>query len=85
VRAVTGLPLGAPGPITPTVMVNFIGGLPASEEILAVPGTHLHLYNKEPRPGRKVGHVNVVELGSGAESLEDRAKRVLELAKSSGR
>ena len=28
--------------------------------MLAVPGAHLHLYGKAPRPGRKVGHVTVV-------------------------
>jgi 5-(carboxyamino)imidazole ribonucleotide synthase len=85
VRAVIGLPLGAPGPAKATVMVNLVGGLPASAEILAVPGAHLHLYAKEPRPGRKVGHVNVVDLGGDAESLELRADRVLELARASNR
>jgi 5-(carboxyamino)imidazole ribonucleotide synthase len=27
--------------------------------VLAVPGAHLHLYGKEPRPGRKLGHVTL--------------------------
>jgi 5-(carboxyamino)imidazole ribonucleotide synthase len=61
-----------------------VGGLPESAEVLAIPGTHLHLYDKEPRPGRKVGHVNVVELGRDADSLEDRAARVIALADASG-
>jgi len=26
-------------------------------EILAEPGAHLHLYGKDSRPGRKMGHV----------------------------
>lgn len=80
VRAVVGLPLGDPAPIVPTTMVNLVGGLPDDAAVLAIRGAHLHLYDKEPRPGRKVGHINVVELGEGAESLEDRAARVVELA-----
>jgi 5-(carboxyamino)imidazole ribonucleotide synthase len=84
VRAVVGLPLGLPGPVVATTMVNLVGGIPDSEEVLAIPGTHLHLYDKEPRAGRKVGHVNVVDLGSDAESVEDRAARVVALADASG-
>jgi 5-(carboxyamino)imidazole ribonucleotide synthase len=40
-------------------MQNLIGGWPEPAAILAVPGAHLHLYGKAPRPGRKVGHVTV--------------------------
>lgn len=83
-RAVVGLPLGGIGPVVPTTMVNLVGGLPDSSEVLAVPGTHLHLYDKEPRPGRKVGHINVVELGRDADSLAERAARVISLADASG-
>jgi 5-(carboxyamino)imidazole ribonucleotide synthase len=81
VRAVVGLPLGDIGPVSPTVMVNLVGGLPDDREVLAIPGTHLHLYNKEPRTGRKVGHVNVV----GPDSLDDRAAQVIALAEASNR
>ncbi|MBJ7354010.1 MAG: 5-(carboxyamino)imidazole ribonucleotide synthase [Thermoleophilaceae bacterium] len=83
VRAVVGLPLGAIGPVLPTMMVNLVGGLPESAEVLAIPGAHLHLYDKEPRAGRKVGHVNVVELGPGEDSLASRAARVIALADAS--
>jgi 5-(carboxyamino)imidazole ribonucleotide synthase len=41
-------------------MVNLVGGVPAVEALLALPGAHVHLYGKEPRPGRKVGHVTLV-------------------------
>jgi 5-(carboxyamino)imidazole ribonucleotide synthase len=41
-------------------MLNLIGALPSRERILAIPGARLHLYDKDPRPGRKLGHVNVV-------------------------
>jgi 5-(carboxyamino)imidazole ribonucleotide synthase len=40
-------------------MINFIGGLPITEELLGIPHTHLHLYNKAPRKGRKVAHATV--------------------------
>jgi 5-(carboxyamino)imidazole ribonucleotide synthase len=40
-------------------MVNLIGDAPPTERILAIPGAHLHLYGKKPRPGRKIGHVTL--------------------------
>lgn len=40
-------------------MVNLIGSLPVDADLLACPGAHLHLYAKQPRPGRKVGHVTI--------------------------
>jgi 5-(carboxyamino)imidazole ribonucleotide synthase len=59
-RAVTGLPLGDPSPRGASAMVNLIGALPEMETVLSVRGARLHLYGKEPRPARKVGHVTVV-------------------------
>jgi 5-(carboxyamino)imidazole ribonucleotide synthase len=59
VRAITGAPLGSSDAIGCSAMLNLIGGWPAPDAILAVPGAHLHLYGKAPRPGRKVGHVTV--------------------------
>jgi 5-(carboxyamino)imidazole ribonucleotide synthase len=58
-RAINGLPLGATTPIGASAMINLIGELPDSKQVLAVPSAHLHLYGKEPRPGRKVGHVTL--------------------------
>jgi 5-(carboxyamino)imidazole ribonucleotide synthase len=58
-RAVAGLPLGPTTPIGHTAMVNLIGAVPDAAAVLAIPGAHLHLYGKEPRPGRKLGHVTV--------------------------
>ncbi len=40
-------------------MLNLIGALPEPAAVLAVPGAHLHLYGKAPRPGRKLGHITV--------------------------
>jgi 5-(carboxyamino)imidazole ribonucleotide synthase len=59
-RAILGLPLGDTAS-RPSVMINLIGTVPRAEDVLAVPGAHLHLYGKEPRPGRKLGHVTLVD------------------------
>jgi 5-(carboxyamino)imidazole ribonucleotide synthase len=58
-RAILDLPLGSTKPRGFTGMVNFIGGLPEPESILKRPNTHLHLYAKSPRKGRKVAHVSI--------------------------
>ncbi|MEN0021644.1 MAG: 5-(carboxyamino)imidazole ribonucleotide synthase [Microbacterium sp.] len=66
-RAVADLPLGDPTPRSPwSVMVNILGG-PQEGTIGARfagamvehPSAKIHTYGKDPRPGRKVGHVNV--------------------------
>lgn len=59
-RAILALPLGPTEAIFPTVMLNLVGGVPPTERLLRLPGAHLHLYGKEPRPGRKLGHVTLV-------------------------
>ena len=60
-RAVCGLPLGDTAPRGYAAMVNLIGALPERTAVLAIPGAHLHDYGKAPRPGRKLGHVTLVE------------------------
>lgn len=67
-RAILGLPLGPTEALAPSVMVNLIGGAPPLAELLELPGAHVHLYGKEPRAGRKVGHVTLV--GASEESVE---------------
>jgi len=59
-RAVLGVPLG-PTASRPSAMVNLIGSVPPLDELLRIPGAHVHLYGKEPRAGRKLGHVTLVE------------------------
>lgn len=64
VRAVCGLPLGSTESLGVSVLVNLLGDLwlgPSLhlESALTVPGVSLHLYGKEPRPRRKVGHLTV--------------------------
>jgi 5-(carboxyamino)imidazole ribonucleotide synthase len=79
-RAVLNLPLGDPSPTAPAVvMVNVLGGEDDDlhDRLIHVwaadPGVKVHLYGKEVRPGRKVGHVTVA--GEDPGSLRDRATR----------
>jgi 5-(carboxyamino)imidazole ribonucleotide synthase len=64
VRAICDLPLGSPNVIRPAAIVNLLGDLwfhPDGLDLAAalrIPEARLHLYDKEPRPGRKVGHIS---------------------------
>ncbi|MGH7277934.1 MAG: 5-(carboxyamino)imidazole ribonucleotide synthase [Candidatus Rokuibacteriota bacterium] len=58
-RAVLGLPLGGTAARGTSLMLNLVGTVPDTAAVLAVPGAHLHLYGKEPRAGRKLGHITV--------------------------
>jgi 5-(carboxyamino)imidazole ribonucleotide synthase len=58
-RACLGLPLGETGAVGSSVMVNVLGELPDPATVTAIPGAHLHLYAKAPRPLRKIGHVTI--------------------------
>ncbi|RJL00719.1 5-(carboxyamino)imidazole ribonucleotide synthase [Paracoccus aestuarii] len=62
IRAVAGLPLGDGKRHADVVMENLIGDdIARVPALLAQPRTQLHLYGKgEARPGRKMGHVNVI-------------------------
>lgn len=78
-RAVLDLPLGSPTPVAPhAVMVNILGGdvgdlYGAYRHVLARdPGLKVHLYGKQVRPGRKVGHVTV--LGDDLDDLLARGR-----------
>lgn len=84
-RAVAGLPLGDTSMDGPAAMINLIGGLPATREILAIEGASAQLYGKEPRDGRKVGHINLVartrdELDRALADAEALARRVNRLS-----
>jgi 5-(carboxyamino)imidazole ribonucleotide synthase len=73
-RAVVGMPLGSTHAIGSSAMLNLIGELPDSSEVLAIRDAHLHLYGKSPRAGRKLGHVTL-----RAASAEQLASRLGEL------
>lgn len=57
-RAITGLPLPQPVVSSPSVMLNLIGTR-LNYDWLKLALVHLHWYDKEVRPGRKVGHLNL--------------------------
>ncbi len=86
-RAVLDLPLGAPRLAAPQVaMANIFGAGPAAAAggvygrythvMAADPGAKIHLYGKQPRPGRKIGHVTVAgNAGDDMGALRARARR----------
>ncbi len=55
-------------------MINLIGGVPDVGALLRIPGAHVHVYGKAPRPNRKVGHVTVV--ADDPEMLSERVALV---------
>ncbi|MEO1128202.1 MAG: 5-(carboxyamino)imidazole ribonucleotide synthase [Planctomycetota bacterium] len=60
IRAILGLPLGPTGARGHSAMLNLIGDHPAEADMhAAAPQAHIHLYGKQPRPGRKLGHVTL--------------------------
>ncbi|MEX2254183.1 MAG: 5-(carboxyamino)imidazole ribonucleotide synthase [Acidimicrobiia bacterium] len=81
-RAVLEWPLGSTAVRGSAAMVNCIGALPDRASVLAVPGAHLHDYEKAPRSGRKVGHVTVVAPDDAA--LDTRIQQVRALQRDDG-
>jgi 5-(carboxyamino)imidazole ribonucleotide synthase len=84
-RAVLDWPLGAVDLVAPAVAtVNVLGGSdgfdPAHRlrHALALPGIHVHLYGKSPRPGRKLGHVTALDqtVGRARERAATAAARL---------
>ena len=58
-RAVAELALGSTESLELSVMINCIGELPPLHRVMKIRGAHMHDYGKDPRPGRKVGHITV--------------------------
>ena len=90
VRALAGLPLTAPRQHSPALMLNLLGDLwfpegageagmtPHWAAVLALPGTHLHLYGKlDARRGRKMGHLNIT--GPSIEAARATAREAARL------
>ncbi|BCJ64375.1 5-(carboxyamino)imidazole ribonucleotide synthase [Polymorphospora rubra] len=81
-RAVLDYPMGETALTAPAVvMANVLGGpdggMPIDERLhhlfAADPGVKVHLYGKQVRPGRKIGHVTV--LGDDLTDVRARAAR----------
>jgi 5-(carboxyamino)imidazole ribonucleotide synthase len=77
VRAILDMPLGGTAMRGFAGMLNLIGRIPSERQLLDTPPAHLHDYGKDPRPGRKLGHVTVV-----TEHVSDREATMKMLAKS---
>jgi 5-(carboxyamino)imidazole ribonucleotide synthase len=85
VRTLTGLTLTQPRQHSPVIMLNLLGdvwvaakGNPAWAQVLALPGTHLHLYGKlDAKVGRKMGHLNIT--GNTVEQVRATALQACEL------
>jgi 5-(carboxyamino)imidazole ribonucleotide synthase len=79
-RAVLDWPLGDTAALAPvTVMANVLGGsrtvLETAWPEVTDPGAKVHLYGKDVRPGRKVGHITVM-----GERLDDVRRRAAQVA-----
>ncbi len=68
-RAITGLPLGSTEPTGWSGMINLLDDVPPLATLLAIDAARVHLYGKDPRPGRKLGHVVVT---ASSPELRDR-------------
>jgi len=88
VRCMTGLPLPTPRLHSSAVMLNLLGDLwfddagqertPPWNDVLALPGVHLHLYGKAgARRARKMGHLTIT--GADAAGTRAVARRAAEL------
>ncbi len=87
-RAILGLAPGKTDTVLPAAMVNLLGeeghtgkaNYEGLEEVLAMPGAHVHLYGKKTtKPFRKMGHVTIVD--TDVESLKKKVNFVKETLK----
>ncbi len=94
VRTLCGLPLTQPRQHSPAIMLNILGDVwfpngftesqtPPWDQILALPGAHLHLYGKTvAKKGRKMGHLTLT--GATVEAVKAataQAAQILGIAK----
>ncbi|SMF14299.1 5-(carboxyamino)imidazole ribonucleotide synthase [Alteromonadaceae bacterium Bs31] len=61
IRAICKMPLGDTASLGPTAMLNLLGrGINLQD--MRLPGATMYWYNKECKPGRKVGHINLQDV-----------------------
>ena len=88
VHAMAGLPLPKARQHSSAIMLNLLGDVwfdmkgkprtPDWQAVLALPGTHLHLYGKQgARPGRKMGHLNIT--GADVDSVKAVARQAADI------
>jgi 5-(carboxyamino)imidazole ribonucleotide synthase len=77
IRAITNSPLGATSIKSSfNAMINIIGMHGQTSKVLETKNAHLHLYDKEERKGRKLGHITLTsnsmeELNKSIDSLKE--------------
>jgi phosphoribosylaminoimidazole carboxylase len=60
------IPEKIPMVVPAAIMLNILGGInadshkPILNEAIVIPNAALHMYGKEPKPGRKIGHITVL-------------------------
>jgi 5-(carboxyamino)imidazole ribonucleotide synthase len=94
VRTLCGLPLTQPRQHSPAIMLNILGDVwfpdgseeartPPWDQILALPGAHLHLYGKTvAKKGRKMGHLTLTGATVDAvKATTAQAAQILSIAK----
>ena len=69
-RAGLNLPLGSTEMSGMAAMLNWIGAFPENVLSINEPNLHWHIYGKEPRPGRKIGHSTL--LATTPQELHDK-------------
>ncbi|NVK22489.1 MAG: 5-(carboxyamino)imidazole ribonucleotide synthase [Kangiellaceae bacterium] len=62
-----------------TAMVNLIGAIPDKDLVAEIPNAVLYDYGKEPKPGRKVGHINISADGDNDEDFIPNVIKVLDM------
>jgi 5-(carboxyamino)imidazole ribonucleotide synthase len=94
VRTLCGLPMTQPRQHSPAIMLNILGDAwfagdsiaaqtPPWDQILALPGAHLHLYGKkDAKKGRKMGHLTITgETVEAVKATTAKAAAILGIAK----
>lgn len=83
VRAITGMPLGdTSAKQESAAMINIIGKTGDRNSVLSASNAHLHLYGKEERLNRKLGHINI--LGDSQPEVELAIKKLDAFVKECG-
>lgn len=58
-KAICGKPLTSPNFLAPTAMINLLGNAQLPQALWSQPNAQGHWYQKAPRQGRKMGHINL--------------------------
>ena len=85
-RAILGLPLGETRQLSPATMVNLLGAtgyggrpvIAGLRAVLQIPGVCVHIYGKAvTKPGRKMGHVTIID--DDVDAACEKARQVRKL------